>query len=142
MTGDVTDEDLPGCYLAGDMFVLPSTLRAEAFGTTIVEAMAAGLPAITTEIQTGTSWVNQHGVTGVVVPAADTEALAAAIASLGRDARLREKMAASARARVEACFRAEAMADGVERVYEEALEELRIRNCGKAILSSSPPYRA
>src|ERR1035437_9433256 len=54
------------CYKAGDLFVLPSHTRAEAFGTSIVEAMSAGLPVISTEIRTGTSWVNQAGVTGLV----------------------------------------------------------------------------
>lgn len=122
LTGTVTEEDLPGCYLAGDLFVLPSTLRAEAFGTTIVEAMASGLPAITTEIATGTSWVNQHGVTGLVVPPADPGALAAAIVALGRDADTRRRMGAAARARAREHFQAGAMAEAVERVYEEALE--------------------
>jgi rhamnosyl/mannosyltransferase len=121
MTGEVTDEDLPGCYLAGDVFVLPSTLRAEAFGTTIVEAMASGLPVVTTEIETGTSWVNQHRVTGLVVPPADTGALAEAVEALARDGDLRHAMGRAGRARVEQQFRAETMVDGVERVYQEAL---------------------
>jgi len=123
MTGDVLDEDLPGCYLAGDLFVLPSTLRAEAFGTTILEAMASALPVVTTEIQTGTSWVNQHGTTGFVVPPGDPDALAAAIESLGRDEGLRRTMGTAGRARALEHFRTETMADGVERVYEEAVED-------------------
>lgn len=127
-TGDVPDEDLPGCYLAGDVFVLPSTLRAEAFGTSIVEAMAAGLPVITTEIQTGTSWVNQHGLTGLVVPPGDAPALAAAITHLSQARDLRRTMGSAGRTRAREHFRAATMVEGIERVYAEALEELRVES--------------
>ncbi len=98
-TGDVGEVELPGCYIAGDLFVLPSHTRAEAFGTSIVEAMAAGLPVISTEIQTGTSWVNQHGSTGLVVPACDPDALAGAMRTLVANPSLRLAMGQAGLAR-------------------------------------------
>ncbi len=120
-TGDVDDEDLPACYKAGDLFVLPSHTRAEAFGTSIVEAMSAGLPVISTEIQTGTSWVNQAGVTGLVVPPCDPDALAGAIRTLVADPALRASMGRAGLARARAHFQAATMVDAVEKVYREVL---------------------
>ena len=82
LLGDVSDEELPGCYARADVVVLPSTLRSEAFGLTLVEAMASGTPVVSTELGTGTSEVNEHGVTGLVVPPDDPIALREAIETL------------------------------------------------------------
>ena len=120
-TGDVDDGDLPACYAAGDLFVLPSHTRAEAFGTSIVEAMAAGLPVISTEIQTGTSWVNQDGVTGLVIPPCDPGALAAAMGALAADPARRSAMGRAGRARAHEMFEASMMVEAVEGVYREVL---------------------
>lgn len=121
-TGDVDDADLPGCYQAGDVFVLPSHTRAEAFGTSIVEAMASGLPVVSTEIQTGTSWVNQSGVTGLVVPPCDPRALAQAILTLVSDPALRAAMGAAGAARAGKWFRSSTMVEAVEDVYRQVLD--------------------
>ena len=120
-TGDVDDGDLPACYAAGDLFVLPSHTRAEAFGTSIVEAMAAGLPVISTEIQTGTSWVNQDGVTGLVIPPCDPGALAAAMGALAADPARRSAMGRAGRARAHEMFEASMMVEAVEAVYRAVL---------------------
>jgi rhamnosyl/mannosyltransferase len=122
-TGDVDDGELPACYAAGDLFVLPSHTRAEAFGTSIVEAMAAGVPVISTEIQTGTSWVNQDGVTGLVVPPCDPDALARAIRTLVADPARREAMGRAGRARARQMFGASTMVEAVEAVYREVLAQ-------------------
>jgi glycosyltransferase involved in cell wall biosynthesis len=119
--GEIPDEDLPGCYRAASLFVLPANARAEAFGTVLLEAMASGLPCITTEIETGTSWIVQDGVTGLVVPPRDPHALAEAIRSLLYDQQRRARMGQAARARVVAEFTTERMIARVQAVYEEAL---------------------
>jgi rhamnosyl/mannosyltransferase len=73
-------EDLyPAIYHCADLFVLPSIERTEAFGIVGLEAMAAGLPLITTELGTGTSYYNQDGITGYVVKAREVESLSEAI---------------------------------------------------------------
>ena len=119
--GEVNDAELPYFYSACDLFVLPANARAEAFGTVIVEALAAGKPVISTEVGTGTSWVNVNGETGLVVPAHDPPALAAAINQLLSDDQQREQMGRAAQARANAEFTAERMIDRVFAEYERLL---------------------
>lgn len=119
--GRVSDDDLPAYYAAADLFVLPSHLRAEAFGMVQLEAMAAGLPVISTELGTGTSVVNQHGVTGFVVPPGDPLPLARAIRVLLENPELRRHMGAAARRRVADNYTHARMIEGVLTVYEDVL---------------------
>jgi rhamnosyl/mannosyltransferase len=118
--GDVDDAELPGWYQRADVFVLPANARAEAFGTVLLEAMASGLPCITTELGTGTSWIVQDGVTGLVVLPEDPGALAQAIERM-KDASRRQQMREAGRARVEALFTQERMINQVMQVYKDAL---------------------
>lgn len=119
--GNVPDADLPALYRSADVFVLPSTSRAESFGTVLVEAMASGRPCLTTEIGTGTSYVVQDMLTGRVVPPRAPEALAAALGQLLADPGWRAQLGAAGRARALAEFTLATMVDRVERVYVEAL---------------------
>lgn len=102
--GRVSDDDLPACYRAADMFVLPSTEFTETFGVVQVEAMAAGLPVISTRLSTGVPWVNQHEESGLTVPPGDVDALASAIRRLSADAGERERLSRGAVARARALF--------------------------------------
>jgi len=120
--GEVSDAELPTYYHAADIYVASANSRAEAFGLSILEAMASRLPVISTEVGTATSWINQDGVTGFVVPARQPQALARAIRRLG-DAALRRTMGAAARQRVQAEFTFERMVTRIEEVYREALSE-------------------
>jgi rhamnosyl/mannosyltransferase len=119
--GNVGPGDLPGLYAAADVFVLPSNSRAEAFGIVLLEAMAAGLPCITTELSTGTSYVVQGGVTGFVVPPRSPYELAQAINGLLADSELRRTMGAAGQRRVLREFTVEKMAARIEAVYREVL---------------------
>ena len=80
--------------------VLPSITRAEAFGVVQLEAMAAGMPVVSTDLPTGVPWVNQHGVTGLVVPPGDAVALRPRSAGWLADAALRRARRRRGRARV------------------------------------------
>ena len=77
--GHLPDDLYAAIYHTADVFVLPSIYRSEAFGLVGLEAMAAGLPLITTELGTGTSFYNVDGETGYVVPPMDSDALAEAL---------------------------------------------------------------
>lgn len=116
--GEVSDEDRAAYYHAADVFVLPSTSRAESFGIAMMEAMACGLPAISTELGTGTSWVNIDGETGTVVPPGDPSALAAAADRLLSDEGLRRRMGEAAADRVRRKFSRRAMLQGLAEIYE------------------------
>ncbi len=120
LVGEVCDADLPGCYAAADIVVLPSILRSEAFSLALVEAMAAATPVVCTELGTGTSEVNEHGVTGLVVPPADAGALAAALGELLADPVRRRRMGRAAARRARECFSAERMVDATVQAYESA----------------------
>lgn len=119
--GHVPDAQLPGLYASADLFVLPANSRAEAFGKVLLEAMSAGLPCITTELGTGTSFVVQHEVTGLVVPPRDSQALASALKRLLNDDALRRKMGAAGKKRVAREFNPQRMAKAVENIYQEVL---------------------
>ncbi len=116
--GEVPDADLPALYRSADLFVLPATHPSEAFGLVQIEAMASGLPVVCTELGTGTSWVNVHGQTGLVVPPHDPAALANAINMLLTHDDRRRAMGEAARARALAEFTVERMIDRVFDVYQ------------------------
>jgi glycosyltransferase involved in cell wall biosynthesis len=117
LLGELPEEELRCYYHAADILVLPSTHRSEAFGITLLEGMACGLPMITTELQTGTSFVNLHNRTGLVVPPGNSRALAHSINSLLNDEGLRLKFAAEASRRVRLEFSKEKMAERIRQVY-------------------------
>lgn len=119
--GNVSDDDLPAWFQAADCFVLPSNSRAEAFGLVLLEAMAAGLPLISTELGTGTSFINQHGQTGLVTPPQNPVALAQAINTLLADEPLRRQYGQAALARVRAEFTQDKMVQRVMQVYQELI---------------------
>lgn len=119
--GDVEDADLPGLYASADIFVLPANSRAEAFGAVLLEAMASGLPCVTTELGTGTSYVVQDEQSGLVVPPRDPAALRAAIQRLLAHPELRRQMGAAGRARVLAEFTPQQLLQRVQAVYDSVL---------------------
>jgi len=89
--------EVPARMASADVFVFPSLFEGSAVVT--YEAMACGLPCIVTA-EAGS--VTRHGRDGLIVPARDVEALAAAIERLGADASFRAACSASARARAQA----------------------------------------
>jgi glycosyltransferase involved in cell wall biosynthesis len=120
LAGAVDDAQLLELYLTHDVFVMPSGSRAETFGMAMCEAMAAGLPAVSTSIGTGTDWVNLDGVTGLVVPPGDPVALAEALHTLAGAADLVTRLGQAARERALEEFSFEHHVDGLVAAYEEA----------------------
>ncbi len=118
LTGRVRGEDLPAYYRAADVFVLPASERSEAFGLVQIEAMTCATPVVCTQLGTGTSFVNRHQESGLVVPPKDARALARAINRLLSDEPLRRRLAAGALER-SSLFTAERMLAGVQQVYDE-----------------------
>ncbi|HIC88463.1 MAG TPA: glycosyltransferase, partial [Anaerolineae bacterium] len=119
--GVVPDAELPGYYHAAHVFVLPSTHRSETWGAVQVEAMACGVPCVATELGTGTSYVNLHGQTGLIVPPKDASALAAAINQLLGNEALRRQLGENARRRAQEELSVEAMLRQTLALYQELL---------------------
>jgi glycosyltransferase involved in cell wall biosynthesis len=76
--------------------VLAVTSTMESFGMTIVEGMRAGLPVVATDCPLGPREIIEHGVTGLLVPPRDVDAIAAALLSLVEDDGLRRTMGSAA----------------------------------------------
>ena len=119
----VSDEDLSAYYHACDVFILPSVARSEAYGLVQMEAMTCGKVVVSTELGTGTSFVNEDGKTGFVVPPKNPQSLAEALNRLLKGRALREKMGKYAQKRVFASFTSEKMVQKVVEIYREVLEE-------------------
>jgi phosphatidylinositol alpha-mannosyltransferase len=77
MLGAISDDLLASLYTAARVFVAPA-FGQESFGIALVEAMAAGLPVVASDI-VGYREVIRHGVEGLLVPPNDPSALAAAL---------------------------------------------------------------
>ena len=122
--GNVPDMDLPDLYRSADIFVLPSTSRAESFGMALVEAMASGLPCITTEIGSGNTYVVQDNLSGLVVAPREPAALAQAITRLVKDPALRAQLGRAGRQRALREFAVDAMVQRVEEVYSRAVARM------------------
>ena len=83
LLGFIPDEDHAAFYGAAKVFVMSSVMKTEAFGIVQIEAMSTGTPVIATKIpESGVSWVNEEGVSGLNVEPADPRAMAEAICQI------------------------------------------------------------
>ena len=119
--GNVADEELPQFFARGDIFVLPANMRAESFGIVLQEAMATGLPCVTTELGTGTSWLVRDGESGFVVPPQNPAALAEALQKLVANPALRQQMGNAGRNRAVQEFSLEQMVAKTDAVYQNVI---------------------
>ena len=101
-----------------DVFVLSSI--AEGMPLTLLEAMAAGLPVVATEVG-GVASVVEDGVTGTLVPAGNPSALADALRTYSADDALRRRHGDAGHARVVARFDLGAMVAAYAGLYDELL---------------------
>ncbi|HET8701292.1 MAG TPA: glycosyltransferase [Nitrococcus sp.] len=115
--GQVSDMDKVALFRLARAVVFPSYMRAEAFGVTLAEGAMYSKPLISTEIGTGTSYVNVNGETGIVIPPKDTGALRDAMQALHRDGALAQRLGANARRRYEQLFTAERMGAAYAALY-------------------------
>ena len=86
----------------------------------LLEAMAAGQPIVASKVS-AIPEVIEDGVTGLLVPPADSVALAEAILTLWRESALREKLGSAGRERLRERFSLDQMVDRTEQVYADAL---------------------
>jgi len=116
--GAVSADRLRAMYKCARFLVLPSVASSEAFGMVQLEAMAAGRPVIATDLRSGVPYVNQHGVTGLIVPPRDPGALAAAMTSLLDNESRAQALGHAAQQRVLAEFDVDKVVDAHVALYE------------------------
>ena len=110
--------DIPELMAAMNIFVLPSL--GEGVSNTILEAMATALPIIATRVG-GNPELVQEGVTGLLVPPADPDAMANALLGYVRDPELRRLHGQAGRAIIDCEYSMDAMVQGYLSVYDRVL---------------------
>lgn len=133
--GAVSDEDKVALLKLSYAMAFPSHLRSEAFGISLLEGAMFGKPMISCEIGTGTSFINQHGETGLVVPHCDPQAFGSAMRTLWEDPELAARMGRRAEQRYWDLFTAEQMAENYTSLYRE----LAARDAEAPLLAPAQP---
>lgn len=118
LTGVAGYDEAPAVYRTGDVFVSPTW--SEGFSNTILEAMAAGLPIVSTRA-VGVIDCLRHEDNALLVEPHDVEQLAAAIGRLLDDASLRSRLAERALAEVRTTYSWEAVSAQIVDVYRSLL---------------------
>jgi glycosyltransferase involved in cell wall biosynthesis len=126
--------DVPDLLAGADVFVLSS--RSEGFPVSVLEAMAAGLPVVATDVG-GVGEAVEDGETGILVPAADPEALARSLERLVLDADLRRRLGAAGRARTLRLFDVSRYRAAYLELYRRELRSTAPATPGRKVLNAS-----
>ncbi len=119
LLGYLNEADLACYYRACDLFCMSSIANSEAFGIVQLEAMKFGKAIVSTVIpESGVNWVNADQISGINVPAKDSQALAHAISVLHRQPDLRKRLGERGRQRFHDMFSRERMCKNLIQLYE------------------------
>jgi glycosyltransferase involved in cell wall biosynthesis len=118
--------DIPELLAALTIAVSPS-MGLEGLSNSLLESMAAGLPVVATRVG-GSPEIIEDGVSGLLVPPRDPEALAGAISRLLHDKSLAKNLGQAARRRVFARYSLARAVASTEQLYEELLHARRKRH--------------
>jgi lipopolysaccharide heptosyltransferase II len=116
--------DIPGILVHLDLLVLATTTH-EAFGRVIIEAQAAGVPVVATQVG-GVIDIIEDGKTGLLVPPADPASMALATLRIFNDLQLARALAENAYQRVKEKYNVELMVSSTLGVYQEALSHFKV----------------
>lgn len=119
--GALGDKDKSALLSLCTAIVFPSHLRSEAFGISLLEGALYSKPLISSEIGTGTTYINIDKLTGLVVPPGDPTALRHAMDQLWSDPELARQLGEGANARFEQLFTAEKMIESYTTLYKSLL---------------------
>src|SRR6266704_883750 len=121
--GRVSDAELQAAYAAADVFVLPAVMDrrgdTEGLGVVLLEAMNHRVPVVASRIG-GITDIVEDGVSGLLVPPGDPDALAGAIGRLARDPELATRLGDAGYRRLGERFTWEAIVARWEAVYRAA----------------------
>jgi glycosyltransferase involved in cell wall biosynthesis len=124
------DPRLVALYRDADIFALPT--HADCLAVVLGEAMAAGLPIVTTRVGAQPEAV-RDGVSGLIIAPGDIEALGRALRTLAADPALRQRMGQEGRAIAEARFDTRQNAERLARVIEDGIARRRVTNVSPAL---------
>ena len=123
--GFLPDEDKVALLTLCHGIVFPSHLRSEAFGVSLLEGAMYGKPMISSEIGTGTTFINIGDETGLVVPPSEPVALRQAMRYLWEHSEVAAEMGRRAEARYWKYFTAEQMVKSYVDLYGELVKKYR-----------------
>jgi len=118
----VSEAELIALYKACSIFALPSAENSEQFGIVQLEAMACGKPVITADLETGVTYMNLNGETGLVVEKRSSAALTEAISTLLDNNDLRIRMGNFAKQRALSDFSLDGMLASTVKLYQTLLD--------------------
>ncbi len=121
--GQVSEEDKVEILNLSYAIVFPSHLRSEAFGISLLEGAMYGKPMISSEIGTGTSFINIDQQTGIVVPPSSPKDLHLAMIYLWNNPEVAASMGHKAVARYEKLFTADKMCQSYKTLYQRLIGE-------------------
>lgn len=121
--GRVSEEDKVAILSLSYAIVFPSHLRSEAFGISLLEGAMFGKPMISSEIGTGTSFINSNEETGIVVPPASPTDLHQAMAYLWGSPEMAGQMGKKAADRFSQFFTAGQMCERYANLYQRVLSD-------------------
>jgi glycosyltransferase involved in cell wall biosynthesis len=101
--------------------LFPSNFRSEAFGISLLEGAMLGKPLISSELGTGTSYINIHNKTGIVIQPNDSDALKHAIQFLWENPKEQARMGKNASDRFQELFTSDKMAKEYKKIYIETI---------------------
>jgi glycosyltransferase involved in cell wall biosynthesis len=120
--GRLSDKDKIALLMLCYCVLLPSDLRSEAFGISLLEGAMFGKPMISAEIGTGTTFININDETGVVVPPGDSLSLRNAMRYLWENQTRAEHMGRNAEERYWKYFTADLMVRQYVELYHELVQ--------------------
>jgi len=120
--GFVSDIDKVALLSLGYAVLFPSHLRSEAFGVTLLEGAMYYKPLISSEIGTGTSYINVNGSTGIIIQPGSADSLREAMDYLWNNPKIAAEMGKNAGERYERLFTADIMARSYYDVYRKLSE--------------------
>ncbi|NQZ53783.1 MAG: glycosyltransferase [Piscirickettsiaceae bacterium] len=118
---EVSEQDKVTLFKTCYAVVFPSHLRSEAFGIVLLEGAMFGKPLISSEIGTGTTFVNIDGETGLVIPPSDVTELRNAMCYLWDNPTEAKRMGDNAQKRYWELFSAEKMISSYSELYRELI---------------------
>lgn len=127
LIGQVSQTDKAALLRLATGVILPSHLRSEAFGVTLVEGLMYAKPLISTSIGTGTSYINQHKKTGIVVPANNVKQMLKAINTLYYDEMSAQRYGEAARQRYLQYFTQESYCQNYMNTYRSLIRGKKMR---------------